>query len=254
MRVLAIAFLALIVMGCQPKCSTKTCPLNVTRDSYLLQYKICQDGLNYPEFVLPVQYTASCSVCKDKPSAGASLRVSYPDFCPAKDKSEKKLQNGELSIRINSNCNGYFDFDYKDDEKERSEKLSKLINRNVNSKGRNGKLRYAPIKDLGNGVYFQEFIHERKDGYHQYFYKNESDVIESKFWCGNDNDCATEENKLIADGGYSFVYRFKGIEPRNYSKLGKEVEKFLSDLYQGIEPSCEGNSIPNFLQARKYND
>jgi hypothetical protein len=223
-----IVLFCFLFSACTPHCD-ETCPLNVTKDSFLLRHSdpSCKQAQNYKDLEIPKEYAVSCYSCPDTHIFGsetANLHVSYPDFKPAKNFFSSDLSAGEIAIYIDSECS-----ESRNSIKERSDRFSAYVNGNAVSKGMNGKERFAPIKALDNGVYFQEFINERKDGHSFYFFKNVKGEILNLYF-GDGDTYITHESNMTADGAYSTRYRVKGVNPEEFPVLDKKVAEFMEKL------------------------
>ena len=232
LRSIFLLLTLLITAATRPSC-LDSCPINEAEDAYILKFKRakCKDEREFSNFLLPLKYTHKCNSCDygGHGSEHAWLEVTYPEFTTSENIHKDDLQDNEMRIYLSSNCQFYYGKDQMS-TKWRSEHFSSRIKKNAASKGLNGKPRYAAIKDLGNGLYFQDFINERKDGYDIYFVKNENKEIGSMFWC-DEGFCSTIQGQFTSDMAYHFEYRFRGIEIDHFPNLDEQVQTFVEKLY-----------------------
>jgi hypothetical protein len=207
------------------------CTQNSEMNSYavkLKEFSCSTDRGVIPPLVIQKNYYPECLTDYPVP-AGAPidtlfLNVSYPDFQPVK-KHDDGLHGNEISIGISVLCPS------PNSEKEKSIKYATYIKNNIGYKDPSGDRQFAPIRHLGNNLYFQENIRKpHMDGNASiYFYKDEMNNITLLLLCDSTSRC--EVHEATNDSKFGISYSFKGVPSTDFYQVNEKVKSFVSHMY-----------------------
>jgi hypothetical protein len=207
------------------------CPVNKETGNYevKLDGSHCKKENIYPSVLnIPQEHNLVCStsypVPEDRHIESIRMNVTYPEMHPVNKMDREKAKN-VIVIWLNPSCDG--NPSIYDKQKE-SDRIAEYIRKNEGYTQSDGSKHFSPIKDFGNGIYFQENI--RKDGNASvYFYKDDEGIISFMMLCNSLGECSSHAN--TSDYAFNYSYRSYGIGYENFYDVRQKVNTFIESLY-----------------------